>query len=174
MAEAELARHPVEEPLPATELLHELQVHQIELEMQNEALRQSQIELEAARDRYADLYDFAPVGYLTLTANGMIEEINFTATTLLGVERKNLLKRRFTSLVVAEDQDRWLAFFLQVTSQGGKGSLEVAMQRGDGAVFQVLLDCAPPKVGAGGTALYIAMTDITERKQSRGGVVNHE
>jgi two-component system sensor histidine kinase/response regulator len=164
MAEAQLAHHPVTEPLPAADLLHELQVHQVELEMQNEALRQKQTELEAARDRYVDLYDFAPVGYLTLTANGMIEEINFTAATLLGMERKDLLHRHFTVQVIPEDQSRWLTLFLAVMKQVGKGSVELTLQRRDGAVFQAQLDCVRTKVGAGETAVRITLTDITERK----------
>jgi PAS domain-containing protein len=101
-AEADLAQRPVADAaaLPAEDLLHELQVHQIELEMQNEALRQTQQALETARDRYLDLYEFAPVGYLTLTRNGMIEELNLTAAALLGLERKDLLQRSFTFVVV--------------------------------------------------------------------------
>ncbi|MHB8950367.1 MAG: hypothetical protein ACYC4S_15075 [Rhodoferax sp.] len=77
--------------LPAEELLHELQVHQIELEMQNAALREAQLELEASRDRYVDLYDFAPLGYLTLTLDGLIQEVNLTAAGWLGVVRGQLL-----------------------------------------------------------------------------------
>ncbi len=74
----------------AEALLHELHVHQIELEMQNEELRRVQIELEAARDRYRDLYDFAPVGYLTLTREGLITEINRAGATMLGEEPMRL------------------------------------------------------------------------------------
>ena len=164
LAEAKLARHPVIEPLPAAELLHELQVHQIELEMQNETLRKAQTELEESRDRYIDLYDFAPVGYITLNSNGMIETLNLTAAALLGKERKNLLKRSVTTQIIAEDQSRWLTLFLALMKRDGKGSVEVTMQRGDGTVFPALLDCAAQKVGAGGTELRIALADITARK----------
>jgi PAS domain S-box-containing protein len=173
MAEAQLAHHPVTEPLPADALLQELQVHQIELEMQNGALRSVQTELEASRDRYLNLYDFAPVGYLTLNSNGMIEELNLTAATLLGAERKNLLTRRFTAQVVAEDQNRWLTLFLVVLKQDGKGSVEVSLQRRDGTVFQALLDCQRTKVGAGDTALRIALTDISERRQLEAELAQH-
>ncbi len=135
MAEAQLAHDPVTEPLPAEALLHELQVHQVELEMQNEALRLAHAELEASRDRYVDLYDFSPAGYLTLDSNSMIEELNLTATTLLGTELKNLLQCRFASLVIPEDQHRWMTLFLTVMKQDGKGSVELSMQRGDGTAF---------------------------------------
>ncbi|MDO8989738.1 MAG: hypothetical protein Q7U91_08895 [Sideroxyarcus sp.] len=77
------------------ELQHELEVHRIELEMQNEHLRQSYQELEESRDRYVNFFDFAPVGYLTLNSDGMIDEINLTAASLLGVERSKLLQYRF-------------------------------------------------------------------------------
>jgi PAS domain S-box-containing protein len=142
------------------DLLHELQVHQVELEMQNEALRGAQAELEASRDRYLDLYDFAPVGYLTLNSDGMIEELNLTAATLLDMERKDLLHRRFTALVVAEDQSRWMQLILSVMKSGGKSSVEVGLQRRDGTVFQAQLDCEATRVGAGDTAIRIAMIEL--------------
>src|SRR5271169_3478644 len=94
------------------ELLHQLQVYQAELEMQNETLRQTQINLEISRDNYVELYEFAPVGYLTLTPDGLISKINLTGAELLGVIRKNLLQKRFASFVIPEDQDRWHRHFI--------------------------------------------------------------
>src|ERR1039457_7273982 len=77
----------------ANRLLHELQVHQIELEMQNEELRRAQAELDAVRARYFELYDLAPVGYCTITEKGLIQEANRPAATLLGVTRGALVNQ---------------------------------------------------------------------------------
>ena len=85
--------------------LHELQVHQIELEMQNEELRRTQEELEASRARYFDLYDLAPVGYFTLSEQGLILEANLTAARLLGVARGALVKQPLSRFILPEDQD---------------------------------------------------------------------
>ena len=153
-------------PEESKKVLQELRVHQIELEMQNETLRQGQVALEESRDRYLDLYDFAPLGYLELSADGMIEEINLTAVALLGGERQKLLRRSFTSLVLTEDQPRWMTLFLEVKQGGGKGKVDVAVQRGNGTVFQAQLECVMQKPGAGGASIRIALTDITERKQA--------
>ncbi len=165
-AESQLANAPQTDARPAAELLYELQVHQIELEMQNEALREAQNALEASRDRYVDLYEFAPVGYLTLDADGLIAEINLTAINLLGVERQNLLQKRFAARVMPDDLERWKRFFLNVKTPAGKSSVALAMQRGDGTVLQAQLDCARTKVGASSTAVRIALTDISELTRS--------
>jgi PAS domain-containing protein len=84
-------------PEEVRRMLHELEVHQVELEMQHEALREPQQRLEASRDQYADLYDLAPVGYVTLNAKGVIRQINFTAARLLGPEPSQLVGRRFSA-----------------------------------------------------------------------------
>ena len=160
-AEAQLAnRLPQEASVrPADELLHELHVHQIELEMQNEALRQTQQALEESRDRFIDLYEFAPVGYLTLNAVGMIAEINLTAVTLLGRERDKLLNKSLRTLLVAEDQDRWVRHFMRARKYTEKHSIELSLQRGDGTVFQAQLDCV-----GNAAAVRVTLSNITERK----------
>jgi PAS domain S-box-containing protein len=165
MAEAQLARQPVAEADArlAPELLHELQVHQVELEMQNETLREALVEVQASRDRYADLYEFAPVGYLTLDSNGMIETINLTGAKLLATERVKLLHHRFTALVIPQDQNRWMQHFLEVKLQGTPDSVELAMRRGDGTVFPARLDLALREFDAGVAAIRLTLTDLGER-----------
>ena len=106
------------------------------------------------------------MGYLTLTDKGMIEEINLTASTLLGVERKKLQQHRFASLVIANDRTRWMTQFLNVLEKGDKSDVEVAIKRHDGTVFQAALDCKRASLGDGEMAIRIALTDVTERKQA--------
>ena len=101
-AEGQLARAPgatVIDKKPAAAIIHELQVHQIELEMQNEELRKMQLILEESRSKYLDLYDFAPVGYFTLTDKSLIAEVNLTGAGLLGVARQKLMNGRFRRFV---------------------------------------------------------------------------
>ena len=86
-------------------LIQELQIHQIELEMQNEELMRARNETEAERERYLDLYDFAPVGYFTLDINGAIRQANLVGARMLGLERSRLLNRRFGDFV-SEDEYR--------------------------------------------------------------------
>ncbi|MGA7741510.1 MAG: PAS domain-containing protein [Polyangia bacterium] len=76
-------------------LIHELRVHQIELELQNEQLQEARAELEAGLQRYSDLYDFAPLGYVTLDSGGTIRKVNLTGARLLGLERARLVGARF-------------------------------------------------------------------------------
>lgn len=147
-------------------LVHELQVHQIELEMQNEALRQSQVALEESRDRYADLYEFAPVGYIALAPNGLIAEINLTGAALLATERTKLLQRRFAALVTAADGERWTRHYLGVRQHKRQGIVELALQRGDGTLLDAQLSCSVRMLGSDATALWIAMTDIGARKRA--------
>ncbi|MDO8707073.1 PAS domain S-box protein [Pseudomonas sp.] len=167
-AEAQLTRAPKTkvQPQPGEELLHELQVHQIELEMQNEQLRQSGVALEKSRDRYVDFYDFAPVGYITLNHEGMIDEINLTGAALLGVERNKLPHHRFAPIVATEDRDRWHLHFLNVLTHDDTLSCELALQRGDGSRFYAQLDCLRLNKDGEKPVVRIVLTDITERKNS--------
>lgn len=152
------------------ELLREHQMHQLELEMQNEELRRSHVALEESRDRYAKLYEFAPVGYLTLTRNGTISEINSTASRLFGVDRKNLLHHRFAAFVTAEDVNRWHLFFLDVMNNNERQNTELTLTRDEGTVFSVQLDCLRVMTGNRKPELYITLTDVTESKQAEAAL----
>ncbi|MFA7399626.1 MAG: EAL domain-containing protein, partial [Sideroxydans sp.] len=162
-AEAQLAATPPPaiSAHPAESLLHELQVHQIELEMQNDALRLAQLALEESRDRYVDLYEFAPVAYLTLTLDGMITAINLTGVTLLGIDRSKLLNKSFRTLVIEDAQDRWVRYLMAVKKQDEKSSVELSLRRGDGSVFHALLDCVRSE-----SSIRTTLSDITLRKQA--------
>ena len=152
---------------PETEnpVLHELRVHQVELEMQNEELRRTQLELEVSRSRYFDLYNLAPVGYLTLNDQGFIVEVNLTSTNLLGVVRAKLIQRQFSSFIVSEDQDRYYLFRKQLT---GKGQLshgcELRMVRADNSFFWVHLQAIPARNADGSSECRMAMSDCTRQR----------
>jgi len=147
----------------AEELLYELQVHQIELEMQNDELRKAHVALEESRDRYIDLYDYAPVGYLLLTRDGLIEEINLTASKLLRESRRKLLTRhrRFAAFVIPTDADQWHLFFSGVMKHKERKSIELTLRRCDDTEFPVQLDCLCVD-----SMLRITLTDITEIKKA--------
>ncbi|HCI52544.1 MAG TPA: hypothetical protein DE312_04400 [Gallionella sp.] len=162
-AEAKLRQTPVAAVIPSESLLHELQVHQIELEMQNENLRQSQFELEKSRDRYMDFYDFAPVGYITLSESGLILEINLTGAGMLGTERSNLLYRRLTPYVSTEYHDRWLRHFMTVLGSQEPQACDLEMVRNDGSIFFARMDCLRQSKGEREPEVRIVMTDVTDR-----------
>ncbi len=146
---------------PHDALPHELHVHQFELEMQNEALRLSQIELEASRDRYVDLYEFAPVGYATLNANGQIIQINLAGAAILGEERKHLIDHRFEFRVDAADRERWRLIFLAGLASTEKQRADFTLRRADGSKLHIHLDCVGiPREGVP-PSLRIAFSDIT-------------
>ena len=149
---------------PVEDLLHELRVYQIELEMQNETLRQSQLTLEESRDRYADLYEFAPVGYLTITRDGVINEINLTGAALLGVDRKKLVNRRFWNFIADEDRDQWHRCFLRAQQHGERRSCELLLKCGDGSFMHAQLDGLHWVDGAV-PSVRLAFADITKFKE---------
>ena len=109
--------------------------------MQNEELRKVQLELEAAHDQYVDLYDFAPIGYLTLDGRGHVTRANLTAATLLGLERKKLVGRPFTNFVAPGGLAHWRLLLSQVQGSPGPHALDLTFLRKDGASFDGHLDC---------------------------------
>jgi PAS domain S-box-containing protein len=166
VAEAWLAGAPTAEAQLQSneELLYELRVLQIELEMQNEALRESKAALEQSRERYAALFELVPVGYLTLTRSAVVAEANITAATLLGVARKQLLDQSFDRFVAGTDLAIWQRHFVDVMAQGGRHAFELALKNADGSMFsrQVEIHCLRVDTEAGPT-LRLTLTDISGR-----------
>jgi len=150
----------------AEELLQELLAHQIELQMQNETLRQSLIDLEESRDRYIDFYDFAPTGYITLTQDAFIAEINLTGAKLLGKERGNLIKRHFAAFVAPEDKDHWHLFFHIILKSANKISCELKLLGADGTHLYTQLDCLRLRDNHHDPLVRIVLTDISNRRQT--------
>lgn len=115
--------------------IHELSVHQIELGMQNDELRRTQVQLEAAKTRYFDLYDLAPLGYCSVNAAGCIVNANLTATTLLGTTRRKLEKSSFFQLLLSADQDNFHQFRNRLAETGESQTDDFRMVRSDGSHF---------------------------------------
>jgi PAS domain S-box-containing protein len=144
-------------------LLHELQVHQIELEMQNAELCQAKDDLEALLDKYADLYDFSPVGYLALDRDGKILSANLTGARFLGCERSRLLGRDFHDFVMAEGQSDCRAFLEKSFSLATKQATELELQQSTPARFFVQIEA---QVAASGQECRLALIDVNERKRT--------
>ncbi len=148
-------------------LLHELQVHQVELEMQNEELRKTRDEMEEGRDKYSDLYDFAPVGYLTLDGEGTIAEANLAGASLLGVARAALVKRRFGAFVSPADRSAFAAFLQRVFKSKAREECDVRLLlRGTDAV-DVRMRAI---VSSLGQTCRVAVSDVSAYKQAEDKV----
>jgi len=143
-------------------LLHELQVHQIELELQNEELRNSRAQAEAAVSRYTDIYDFAPVGYFTLKNNGVITQTNFAGARLLGLERARLVGKRFEPFVSRVDRAAFNALIQQVFAAQAHQALEAELVRIDQPARTVHIEAT---LSPNGQECHAVVLDITERKQ---------
>jgi PAS domain S-box-containing protein len=149
-------------------VLHELRVHQIELAMQNEELRRAQAEIEAGRERYYDLYDLAPVGYCTLSEQGLILEANRTAATLLGTPRDGLRQRPLSHFIVKDDQDcyyrhRERLFEPHLTGPGQAAEAqecELRLVKPDGTVFWAHLTATAAHAEDGAPLCRLVLADI--------------
>jgi PAS domain S-box-containing protein len=149
-----------------TRLLHELHVHQVELETQNEELRQVRQELTRSRDTYADLYDFAPVGYFTIDHSMGIVEANLTGALLLGIERDRLMSQPLTRFMVPEDQDVFYLHRAQLDGQHKSQTCEVRLQRSDGSLLPVQLESKLFQQPDGTPYYRIVLIDISARVEA--------
>ena len=150
----------------ANEILQELYVYQIELEIQNEELRQSQLALSDSRNHYADMYEFAPVGYLALNLNGVIAEINFTGSNLLGFRKNKMINVSFAKFVANSDKYRWYQSFLKSNQKDGKQQCQLALFHADGSIIYAHIDCTfIEKKNKSPSMVLITLTDITQLKK---------
>jgi len=174
--------------LPAPEELsaavHELRVHQIELEMQNEELRRAQLALEASRAKYSELFDLAPVGYLTLSGKGIVGDANLTAARLLGVERQTLVGQPFSAFVLAADRDAYYLHQRMLQKTGAPQTCELRLERvgggaggeadADAAHFWAHLESRPRREADGETlSSGVTFTDISEGKRASEELARH-
>jgi PAS domain S-box-containing protein len=168
-AEELLRIRPADRPtLPTADvqaLIQQLNVHQIELEIQNEELRNAQVELSHTRDRYADLYKFAPVGYVTLNKDGKILEANLTAATMLGVDRLQLLNSDLSRFICRESQDDFFLHRRAVFSSNKKQTCEIEIHRADSTALTVRLESIAFQIDHQ-RHCRTALIDITQQKQA--------
>ena len=144
--------------------LHELQVHQIELEMQNDELRRTQEELEVSRARYFDLYDLAPVGYVTLSEKGLIVEANLTAAKLFGVARSALVKQPLSRFILPQDQDTYYLHRKALLETGAPQAWECRLLKKDAGQFWAQVEATTAPGVDGAPVCRAVVSDITERK----------
>jgi PAS domain S-box-containing protein len=170
IAEKKLARSPLIRPgmtrLAAEEIIHELQVHEIELEMQAEELRRAQLALVESRDQYLDLFEFAPVGYLTLTDTALISRSNLTAAVLLGIDRSKLVNARFRRLIVPEDLEIWDKYFTSLLHSENKITTILELRRGEGATFPARLESIRLNGSGEGKLIRVAISDISDIRKA--------
>jgi PAS domain S-box-containing protein len=173
-AEASAARRGLEAPKlsgeQAGKLVHELQVHQIELEIQNEELRRLMSELEQSRNQFSQLFHQAPIGYLVLNDVGQIHEVNETFCRMVSGKRERLIGSPFSECMEGDDRGVFLARYRAFFSNPGGKSLEALILRAQGPAFYAHMEGAiisttlGRQQGESVPLLFLAVTDITERK----------
>ncbi len=172
LALAQLKKERLRPSPPRTEaetkrLLHELQVHQLELEMQNAELQEARDKVETLLQTYTDLYDFAPVGYFSINEEGVILEVNLTGAALLGLERTRLIKRRLQSFITAKNRSVFLNFFEKIFSTQGKQICVVSFLNAQGVTFWADLQATPACSTRGAKKwCRVAISDLTTLKQA--------
>jgi len=156
-------------------LVHELHVHQIELEMQKEALQRSQAEAADERRKYTDLYDFAPVGYFTLDKKGRIIEANVTGASLLGAEKRSLAKQPFQRFIVHGYFSIFQSHLQKAHETQSKQICKLKLTGKDGAQFDALIDTIAVIDGEGKFDHYrSSVTDITEITRAEEALKENE
>ena len=151
-------------PAATRELLHELQVHQIELEMQNDELRRAEHELDVSRARFFNLYDLAPVGYCSVSEQGLIQQANLAAATLLGATRSTLAKQPLSRYIFKADQDLWYQHRKLLVETGLAQSLELRLAPPDGVPLWVQVAASAANDDSVPPLILVVLTDVNNRK----------
>ncbi|HEX7505570.1 MAG TPA: ATP-binding protein [Polyangia bacterium] len=152
--------------------MHELQVHQIELELQNEELQAARAELELGFERYADLYDFAPVGYVTLDSGGTIRKMNLAGARLLGQDRSRLVGARFALFVAHESSCGFANFMQKVLETHNKEVCEIALCPERSAPIWVHVEAMASRNN--GRECRVVLVDVSERKRAEHALAQSE
>jgi PAS domain S-box-containing protein len=152
-------------------LVHELRVHQIELEMQNEELRQSKNEAEISKARYIALYDQAPTGYITINGQGLILEANLTFASLLLWPRSTLFTQPLSTFIHKEDQDIYYVRKKQLFETQNPQQYDLRMAKKDGTTFYAQVEASLAQDAAGKPVCHMVITDISKRKKAEEEVV---
>jgi PAS domain S-box-containing protein len=156
-------------------LIHELRVHQVELEMQNEELRKAQAEIESSRSRCADLYDFAPAGYYPLDQMGIVKELNLSGAKLLGVERSLIIDKPFQVFIAPEYADTFTHHRLSVLRNVERQRCELKLVRMDKTSFYASMESIATHDDTGNSAwIRSAIVDITELKKKEQTLLESE
>ncbi|MBZ2165448.1 PAS domain-containing sensor histidine kinase [Methanobacterium spitsbergense] len=159
--------HKINQSKDTDELFHELQVHQVELEMQNEELRQAQIKLEDSQRKYFDLYNFAPDGYFTLDKEGIILEVNLKGASLLGVERLNLNKTAFIQYIAPDNQNKFYHHLQKVLETRTNDTIDLKLIKKDNNIFYAHIETMYVPDGNGNFKEFrLAITDISDLKST--------
>ena len=152
--------------LAERDALHELHVHQIELEAQNEELRRTKDELDTSKARHFDFYDVSPVGYCTVSEKGLIKEVNLTTSTLLNVPRSQLIKQPIGNFLFKDDQGIYYQLRRELKDTDKPLSCELRLLKQGGTPFWAHLDAMAAKDDDGANVLRLVLTNVSERKQA--------
>lgn len=152
------------------EIIHELRVHQIELDIQNEELKNAYRELENSRKRYIDLYDFAPVAYVTLTDSGLVTELNLTGASLLKVSRQQVTNTPFRVFISADQYLIWDRFFLCLLNDDNNHIIEIRLTTADGIIIDTRIEGARVETEDGEFQVRIIILDISEQKKAEATI----
>ncbi len=161
-------------PEDTTRLIYELGEHQIKLEIQNEELQKKQFELERAREKYSNLYNFAPNGSITLDQKGFISEVNHTGESMLGVQRSSLVNMPFSDLIPLDFQDIFHFHRRKVLETRSMQSCELNLKKKDGKQFYVQMQTRPVYHDDKLVCLLTSIVNISKRKHAEDALINSE